>query len=156
MAVFMERCPWLLGGVLLGLVVIGLQWLGNLPLGMTGAFASWLEWKKMPSKGIPWRVFFFSGGAIGAFTYSRLVGFQPTFEMGSFDRLIGSSIATKAWVLTFAGVFIGFGTRLSGGCTSGHGLCGMSRSSPSGFAATATFFSVAAIVAQVLIYFGGR
>jgi uncharacterized membrane protein YedE/YeeE len=85
-----------------------------------------------------------------------MTGFQPTFALGSFDQKIGASILTKAWVLPLAGVFIGFGTRLSGGCTSGHGLCGISRGSKAGILATITFFATAAIVAQLVIYLGAH
>jgi hypothetical protein len=151
-----DRCPWALGGILLGLVVVGLQWLANLSVGMTGAYASWFEWFQNPSGRIPWRLYFFCGVALGAFTFSRMTGFQPTFALGSFDQKIGASILTKAWVLPLAGVFIGFGTRLSGGCTSGHGLCGISRGSKAGILATITFFATAAIVAQLVIYLGAH
>lgn len=155
MLFLVEHCPWWLGGLLLGFVVIGLQWLANLPIGMTGAFGSWLEWLKKPSQSVPWRIFFFLGVAAGAFAYSRLIGFEATFAHGSFDQRISDSLWIKGIVLSLAGILIGFGTRLSGGCTSGHGLCGMSRGSSSGLAATATFFATAAIVAQLVVLLGG-
>ena len=41
---------------------------------------------------------------------------------------------------------VGFGTRLGGGCTSGHGVCGLSRGSPRSFVATGTFMLVAGLV----------
>lgn len=44
-------------------------------------------------------------------------------------------------LLAFAGVVVGFGTRLGGGCTSGHGVVGVSRLSPRSLAATATFMA---------------
>jgi uncharacterized membrane protein YedE/YeeE len=41
-----------------------------------------------------------------------------------------------------AGLLVGFGTRMGGGCTSGHGVCGMSRLSPRSIAAAATFVAI--------------
>lgn len=155
MQILLERCPWPLGGVLLGLVVVGLQWTANLPIGMTGAFASWLEWFRRPKEGPSWRVFFFCGVAVGAFVFSKITHFEPTFELGSFDQRIASSLAAKAWILPLAGLLVGFGTRLSGGCTSGHGLCGISRGSQAGLVSTAIFFGVAALVAQFIIALSG-
>ena len=51
------------------------------------------------------------------------------------DIVITSSIP----LLVFAGLLVGFGTRMGNGCTSGHGVCGLSRLSPRSLAATASF-----------------
>jgi len=48
--------------------------------------------------------------------------------------------------LALAGVLVGFGTRLGNGCTSGHGVCGISRLSPRSIVATVTFIATGAIV----------
>lgn len=53
------------------------------------------------------------------------------------------------WI-ALAGVLVGFGTRLGGGCTSGHGVWGLSRGSPRSAAATATFMAVGALVVYLL------
>ena len=45
-------------------------------------------------------------------------------------------------VVALAGALVGFGSRLGSGCTSGHGVCGLSRLSPRSFGATATFMTV--------------
>jgi uncharacterized membrane protein YedE/YeeE len=55
-------------------------------------------------------------------------------------------------VLAVAGLLVGFGTRLGSGCTSGHGVCGISRLSPRSIIATATFVTSGAIV----VYFGNH
>jgi len=52
-------------------------------------------------------------------------------------------------VIVVAGLLVGFGSRLGGGCTSGHGICGVARISPRSLAATAIF--VAAAMAVVAI-----
>ncbi len=48
---------------------------------------------------------------------------------------------TLTWAL--AGILVGFGSRLAGGCTSGHGVCGLGRASPRSFVAVLIFMSVA-------------
>jgi uncharacterized membrane protein YedE/YeeE len=56
-----------------------------------------------------------------------------------------------------AGLLVGFGTRLGGGCTSGHGVCGISRGSQRSITATLTFMVVAGVVTYVVIHvLGGR
>ena len=52
-------------------------------------------------------------------------------------------------VLIVAGVLVGFGTRLGGGCTSGHGVCGVSRLSRASLVATATFIATGAATVAI-------
>ena len=49
-------------------------------------------------------------------------------------------------VILIAGLLVGFGSRLGGGCTSGHGVCGLARLSPRSLAATLTFMTIGAAV----------
>ena len=49
-------------------------------------------------------------------------------------------------MIVAAGLLVGFGTRLGGGCTSGHGVCGIARLSPRSIVATAIFMGVAVVV----------
>lgn len=53
-------------------------------------------------------------------------------------------------VLLVAGVLVGFGTRLGGGCTSGHGVCGISRFSIASLIATATFIAAGAVTVAIV------
>lgn len=53
----------------------------------------------------------------------------------------GIVVAASNPTLIAAGLLVGFGTRLGSGCTSGHGVCGISRTSTRSFAATATFMT---------------
>jgi uncharacterized membrane protein YedE/YeeE len=55
--------------------------------------------------------------------------------------------------LLLAGVLVGFGTRMGGGCTSGHGVCGLSRLSVRSLVATLTFMAVAAVTVFVVGHF---
>jgi uncharacterized protein len=58
-------------------------------------------------------------------------------------------------VLAVAGLLVGVGTRVSGGCTSGHGVCGLSRGSLRSLVATATFVGTGALTVTLLRVFGG-
>lgn len=75
-----------------------------------------------------WRVLFVVGLLTGGLLFS-LVSPQA-FTIG---------IARSPSVLILAGLLVGFGTRLGNGCTSGHGVCGISRLSPRSLMATVTF-----------------
>jgi len=55
-----------------------------------------------------------------------------------------------SWVvIAGAGLLVGFGTRLGGGCTSGHGVCGMARLSPRSIVATLIFMGTAMVVVAI-------
>ena len=87
---------------------------------------------------------------------ARPLGFGPWFLAGlvlgglSFGVLVGPAATTLGprslgWLLV-AGLLVGFGTRLGSGCTSGHGVCGISRSSRRSLVATVVFVATAAVV----------
>jgi uncharacterized membrane protein YedE/YeeE len=65
------------------------------------------------------------------------------------------SIEISWSVLAVGGLLVGFGTRLGSGCTSGHGICGMSRLSPRSFAATTTFMGSGFVTVFVARHFWG-
>jgi uncharacterized membrane protein YedE/YeeE len=71
-----------------------------------------------------------------------------------FVQVFGSSPAVLALVLFGGGVLVGFGTRMAGGCTSGHGLSGVSRMQPGSLLATAAFFG-AGVAVSVMLGTGG-
>ena len=62
-----------------------------------------------------------------------------------------------SWLLiVVAGLLVGFGARLGGGCTSGHGVCGIARLSARSIAATAIFMASAVVVVAIVRHgFGG-
>ncbi|KUN75084.1 YeeE/YedE family protein [Streptomyces griseoruber] len=90
----------------------------------------------------------FVGGLIAAVTSGR---FHIRFDMGAGYRhlVTGNPVAMVA-LLFAGGVLVGFGTRLAGGCSSGHGLNGCGRLSPVSLVATATFFGTAVAVSFLL------
>ena len=66
--------------------------------------------------------------------------------MSITSRFLGLGVALGL----AGGLLVGFGTRLSGGCTSGHGICGIARLSPRSIAATLTFMAAGAATVFVL------
>lgn len=66
-----------------------------------------------------------------------------------------SRFPMSALTLVAAGLIVGFGTRLGSGCTSGHGVCGMSRLSKRSIAATLTFMVAGFVTVAVVNALGG-
>ena len=124
----------LAGGVLIGLATALVLVLNGRIAGISGVVARVLR----PAPGdVLWRVWFMGGlVAGGALTF---VLYPPS---GLLDFTRAGGLPT----LALAGLLVGLGTRLGGGCTSGHGVCGISRGSSGGLAATLTFMVVAALV----------
>lgn len=90
----------------------------------------------------------FLGGLIAALTSGR---FDLRFDMGpGFRNLVTSDPVGMVVLMFVGGVLVGFGTRLAGGCSSGHGLNGCGRLSPVSLVATATFFGTAVAVSFLL------
>jgi hypothetical protein len=90
----------------------------------------------------------FVGGLIAALANGR---FELRPDLGpAFSEVVTDNPVVMVVVLFVAGLLIGFGTRMAGGCTSGHGLTGCSRLHPVSLLATATFFGTAVIVSFLL------
>jgi hypothetical protein len=90
----------------------------------------------------------FLGGWVAAVTAGR---FELRFDMGNgFRELVTDNPTAMVGVLFIGGVLVGFGTRLAGGCSSGHGLSGCGRLRPVSILATAVFFGTAVVVSFLL------
>ena len=114
----------LTGGLLIGLAAALLLYFNGRIAGISGIVGGLLR----PAKGdIGWRVAFISGLMISSFVYMIAKPLPVS--------VIDADITT----LIIAGLMVGFGTRYGSGCTSGHGVCGVSRGSLRSFAATASF-----------------
>ena len=85
---------------------------------------------------------------LGALIASTASGrFEVRFDMGpDFARLVTADPLVMVGLLFAGGILVGFGTRLAGGCSSGHGLSGCGRLQPVSLLATAVFFGTAAAV----------
>ncbi len=86
-----------------------------------------------------WRVLFVVGLLTGGFLCSLFSPQAFTF-----------SIARSPGALILAGLLVGFGTRLGNGCTSGHGVCGISRLSPRSLVATITFMITGIVTVYII------
>lgn len=89
-----------------------------------------------------------AGGVVAALTSGGLT-VDPSLASAGFQAAFGSGPAAYA-VLLLGGVLIGWGTRMAGGCTSGHGLCGVSRFQPGSLVATGAFFGAGIVVSLLL------
>jgi uncharacterized protein len=88
------------------------------------------------------------GGWVAAIRSGR---FEVRYDMGDgFRELVTGNPITMIGVLFVGGVLVGFGTRLAGGCSSGHGLSGCGRLRPVSLLATAVFFGTAVLVSFLL------
>ena len=94
-------------------------------------------------------LFLMAGGFLSALLSGR---FAPQFGLRSelLPRLLGHSLSMQVLVLFGGGILVGIGTRMAGGCTSGHGLCGTSRFQRGSFLATAAFFGAGVTLSLLL------
>jgi uncharacterized membrane protein YedE/YeeE len=125
----------LVGGVLIGIAAAAFVLLNGRIAGISGILAGLLK----PRRGdMGWRAAFLLG-LIGAPAAYTLWNSLPTIRI---DAGYGA--------LVVAGLLVGVGTSYGSGCTSGHGVCGLSRLSPRSLAATATFMGVGFVTVFVL------
>ena len=129
------------GGALIGLSAVMLMLFHGKIAGISGVLSGTVF---AESGDRMWRIFFLIGLIAGPILYKNVLRFEVAFEM------------TASWpVLITGGLLVGFGTRLGSGCTSGHGVCGLSRLSPRSFAAVGAFMiSGMATVALVRQFVG--
>jgi len=114
----------LTGGVLIGLAVAMLLLINGRIAGISGIIGGLLA----PSRNdILWRILFLLGLVVSPVLYALFAGLPE------------SRIDAEWPLLMLAGLLVGFGTRLGSGCTSGHGVCGLSRLSPRSIVATSIF-----------------
>lgn len=114
----------LTGGLLIGLAAAMFALFNGRIAGISGVLGGLLK----PVRGdIAWRVAFVAG----------LVGAPLLYSL--FGTLPRPEIEADTGALIAAGLLVGVGTRYGSGCTSGHGVCGLSRMSPRSLVATASF-----------------
>jgi uncharacterized protein len=124
----------LFGGVLIGLAAVLLMGGIGRIAGISGIFGGLLT--AMPDSDVPWRATFVAGLILGSLAVVALGGFDLA------DLWFPPSLL----VVAAGGLLVGIGTKLGGGCTSGHGVCGLARLSGRSMTATVTFLVVAIVV----------
>lgn len=124
-----EFTPWLSlgGGVLIGLSATILMWLNGRIAGMTGILFGIIppfapDWS--------WRAAFIAGAVIAPLIWIAL------------GNPIAFAVPVSNPALIAGGLIVGIGVTFGGGCTSGHGVCGMARLSPRSIVATVVFMAV--------------
>ena len=125
----------LIGGALIGIASTLLLALNGRIAGISGILAGLLP----PAKGdATWRLLFLAGLVIGAFAYATVSGSAPLLIEASVPMLVAGGLIT------------GFGARLGGGCTSGHGVCGLGRLSARSLMATLVFMAATGVTVFVI------
>jgi uncharacterized membrane protein YedE/YeeE len=114
----------LAGGLVIGLAAAALVMFNGRIAGISGIFGRLLTW---PRNDVGWRVAFIAGLVVSP-VIADLLGKPAHADIDA------------GWVeILVAGFLVGVGTRYASGCTSGHGVCGLSRGSIRSLVATATF-----------------
>lgn len=121
----------LIGGIIIAIAASLKMLFNGRVAGISGIVGGILNFNKQD---ISWRALFILGMVLGGILM-RII--QPEFFQFKID--------TSYPMLIFAGLLVGFGTRLGSGCTSGHGVCGIPRMSTRSILATITFMAVAIV-----------
>lgn len=133
--------PALVGGALIGLSASLLLLFHGRIAGISGILGQMLR------ANVPDRAFRFAFllGLLAAGLVARLL--KP--------ELLGAPVTGNMAMLAGAGLLVGYGTRLGGGCTSGHGVCGLSRLSVRSLVATLTFMATGFATTYVVLHVVG-
>ena len=156
----LQPIHWALAGAAISAITLTLLYVGNRRLGVSTGFENVCSlvvsapYFKRPSlvSTNSWRLPLLGGLLIGGFLSAILGGgWETTWDLGVFDAEIGWGPAGKLVWMFAGGLLIGFGTRLAGGCTSGHGIFGMSNLELPSIISTVSFMA-AGVVTTNLIY----
>lgn len=123
-----------LGGTLLGIAVVGYLYIHGRIAGLSGLIAQVMHPNIRLNSPALW---FLAGLIITPCLYGIFI--QP-------EIIINAS----PFMMVIAGLLVGFGTRLGSGCTSGHGICGLSRLSKRSMVATMTFMLMGFLTVYVM------
>lgn len=124
----------LTGGVLLGLSAMWLL----LSLGRIAGISG-IAWGSLAGPERVWRALFFLGLLVGGLVTHNFIG-QP----------VPAESTAPLWLIAASGLLVGLGTRMGGGCTSGHGVCGLGLRSPRSLVATLTFITLGIVTVFIM------
>lgn len=123
-----------IGGAMLGLAAVGYLYVHGRIAGISGLIAQVMNPKTVFKTPALW---FLAGLFLVPFIYGQVT--TPNIELNA-----------SPWMMIIAGLLVGFGTRMGSGCTSGHGICGISRLSKRSLAATGSFMLAGVITVYVM------
>lgn len=128
-----------IGGLMLGLSVVGYLYVNGRIAGISGLIGQVLNPKTVFKTPAIW---FLLGLILTPFIYGLFV--QPEIELNASPLM-----------MIVAGLLVGIGTRLGSGCTSGHGICGISRLSKRSIIATMTFMFAGFVAVYIIRHITG-
>ena len=130
--------PWsaVAGGVLIGLSASLLLLMHGRIAGISGIVGSVLDGER---EGLDWRLAFIAGLVVSGLGF---VWLSPGAVAASAERSVAATVV--------AGLVVGVGVRMGSGCTSGHGVCGLSRFSGRSLVATLTFMATGFVTATLI------
>jgi hypothetical protein len=155
--------PWFVGGAALGAITLVLLWAGNQRLGISTGFENlcalvlrtpYLHRAEVTGSQ-RWRLPFIGGLVLGGLVSAVTSGgWTPFWDAGMLDARFGLGPLGKLTWMFSGGLLIGFGTRLSGGCTSGHSIFGVSNLERASLEATLSFL-VGGMLVTALVHGAG-
>jgi len=165
--IFVSLWPWWAGGIAIGLFVFLFFLVTGQALGVSTGYVNLCKLAlpvknhsffqaKAYDRSSNWRIFFlagiFAGGCISAFA-AHNAGFNFSKGFEYLAHLFPGPL--KFAVLFIGGLFLGFGARLAGGCTSGHGIVGMAQLALPSLISTLFFMIAGIIIANLLVWMRG-
>ena len=179
--IFVQPWPWWVSGPAVGLVAVGMLWSQRKPLGASATYTDLTETFRRgnrvgdemdltgaededpvsfhddPRERTPrWRLWMlaglFLGGAAGWAGGGEATG---SFELPGMAAALGLPLYLQIVLLFGGGILIGAGTRMSGGCTSGHAITGISARQLPSLYATCVFFAVGMAVSFAMAWLAG-
>lgn len=151
--------PWhfAIAGAGIALITLTLQAVGNRALGVStgleevcslGSSAPYFGRGELRAH---WRIVMFAGLICGGLLSSITSGsWQLSWDTGMLDTHLHLDNSAKVVWFFAGGLLTGVGTRLAGGCTSGHGIYGMARLQPGSFASVLAFMASGILTANLL------
>jgi uncharacterized protein len=149
---------WAIAGAVIALVTLTLLLIANRRLGVSTGLDDICSvvlggpyfTRSAVTTGRPWRLPFLAGLVLGGFLSALLSGgWSPTWALGMLERAGLGQAGKTAWMFA-GGLFIGFGTRMANGCTSGHGIFGNSNFETPSIVASCCFMAAGIVTTQVI------
>jgi len=160
----LEPYHWAVAGLAIGAITLLLLWVTNQRLGISTGFenlcglvirAPYFRRSEI-TRSSGWRLPFLGGLVLGGFLSALTSGgWAPFWDLGMFDTVIAWGPAGKLVWMFCGGLLIGFGTRMAGGCTSGHGIFGISNLERASLESMLAFMAAGIVTSNLIYRVGG-